>query len=333
MQYIIIDLEWNQPLSYQSRVYREVGDRLIFEMIQIGAAKVNERFEVTETLSLPIRPTKYQRIHPRIRRMTGLGEAELADAPQFTEAMQQFEAWCGDDCVLLTWGIDDISVLQQNLDFFGYRAKLPLICDIQRLFSDVHKLKERAGLKPAMDLLQIEPDENRPFHNAEHDAYYTALVFAALPDPAAVLNYPEQPRQLIHSRREKPRGEQYDSIADAFASDLATKPQCPVCGKIAVLDGSYVPQSPDKYINLAKCRAHGNLLVRARLRVTDENRKLLTLSLSKAAPSNCAYVRTKRLQVQEREARYQELHGARPDYEEALLNADRSSVPFEDGHE
>ena len=30
MHYIILDLEWNQPMSYQSHVYREVGDRLIF---------------------------------------------------------------------------------------------------------------------------------------------------------------------------------------------------------------------------------------------------------------------------------------------------------------
>ena len=41
MQYIVIDLEWNQPMSYDSAVYRQVGDRLIFEMIQIGAVKLN----------------------------------------------------------------------------------------------------------------------------------------------------------------------------------------------------------------------------------------------------------------------------------------------------
>lgn len=74
MQYIIIDLEWNQPLSYQSRIYREVGDRLIFEMIQIGAARVNEKMEVLETISILIQPTCYLKIHPRIRRMTGLDQ-------------------------------------------------------------------------------------------------------------------------------------------------------------------------------------------------------------------------------------------------------------------
>ena len=37
MHYIILDLEWNQPLNRQNRAYREYGDRLIFEMIQLGA--------------------------------------------------------------------------------------------------------------------------------------------------------------------------------------------------------------------------------------------------------------------------------------------------------
>ena len=41
MTYIILDLEWNQPISYQSKAYREVGDKLIFEMIQIGAVKLD----------------------------------------------------------------------------------------------------------------------------------------------------------------------------------------------------------------------------------------------------------------------------------------------------
>ena len=40
MHYIVVDLEWNQPMSFDSSVFRQVGDRLVFEMIQIGAVKV-----------------------------------------------------------------------------------------------------------------------------------------------------------------------------------------------------------------------------------------------------------------------------------------------------
>lgn len=334
MNFVVFDLEWNQPLSYQSRVYREVGDRLIFEMIQIGAVKLDENLNVVDSISIPIRPTHYVRIHPRIHRMTHLGPEELCDAPQFPEAMAQFEAWWGEDVTLLTWGCDDISVLQQNIDFFGYKTQLPPMCDIQKMFSDHHRLKERAGLKLAMDMMSIEPDESKEFHNAENDAYYTALVFKACESPMDVLKYPQKPKQLIHANSEKhkgPEGLEFASLEEAISSEAALHPRCPVCSKVAALDGDYVPQAANKYISLARCRAHGNLLVRLHLRVTDDNMRLMYVTVAKAAPSNCAYVRTKRLQVADRLARYRAAHnGQNPDMEEALLNADRSSVPFDE---
>ena len=36
MHYIVMDLEWNQPVSYASAAYRKVGSKLLFEVIQIG---------------------------------------------------------------------------------------------------------------------------------------------------------------------------------------------------------------------------------------------------------------------------------------------------------
>ena len=256
MQYIVIDLEWNQPMSYDSAVYRQVGDRLIFEMIQIGAVKLNEQLEVCDSISIPIRPVHYVKIHPRIRKMTQLGPEELADAPTFLEAMDQFAAWCGEDYALLTWGCDDVSVLKQNMDFFDCKVALPPLCDIQRLFSDVYKCRDRKGLKAAMEMLDIEPDEERFFHNALNDAYYTALVFAKMPDPAAVLRYPQQPRQLIHAghRSRQTKGETFASMAEAMASETAAQPRCPVCGKKTVLEDGYVRQCADKYIGLSPPR-------------------------------------------------------------------------------
>lgn len=238
MQYIVVDLEWNQPLSYQSHVYRAVGDRLIFEMIQIGAVKMNDQFEIIDSVSIPIRPQHYVKIHPRIKRMTQLGPDELADAPIFQEAMDQFVQWCGEDYVLLTWGCDDISVLQQNMDFFDWHDPLPPMCDIQRLFSDVHQCRDRKGLKVAMEMLDIQPDTSRFFHNALHDAYYTALVFAKLPEPVKVLQYPQTPKQLIHQSkhdRMKIKGEVYGSLKEALASETANAPRCHICGKTAAL--------------------------------------------------------------------------------------------------
>ena len=333
MTYIVLDLEWNQPISYQSSTFRKVGDKLMFEMIQIGAVKLDANLNPGEAISIPIAPTHYVRIHPRIRRMTGLDSETLAGAPAFREALQQFAAWCGNDYTLLTWGIDDVSVLYQNIHFFHCEdIVLPPLCDIQRLFSTVHNLKDRSGLKTAMEMVNITPDDTMSFHNALNDAWYTALVFKTLPDPSAVLNYPQEPRPLIHSRhitREKTEGEAFASVRDALASETAIHPVCPRCGRVLALDGEYIKQSADKYIAVAKCRNHGRILIRLRFRIDDDGKKIMSRTTAPATSANVAYIHTKQLQNQQRQAQYLESHGSLPDPDEELLNADVSSMPFD----
>ena len=123
-------------------------------------------------------------------RMTHLGRDELCDAPAFPEAMSQFADWCGEDYVFLTWGGDDISVLQQNLDFFQFEGQTAKMFDIQRYYAEIHQLGgKQKSLKGAMEDLEIAPDESRDFHNAVNDAYYTALVLQKLPEPEGVLHH------------------------------------------------------------------------------------------------------------------------------------------------
>ena len=333
MHYIILDLEWNQPISYQSRAYREVGDRLMFEMIQIGAVRLDEDLNPAEAISIPIAPTHYIRIHPRIRRMTGLDSENLAGAPAFREALEQFSDWCGEDYTLLTWGCDDVSVLHQNVVFFGCEdVPLAPLCDIQRLFSDVHGLKDRSSLRAAMELVSIAPDESLAFHNARNDAWYTALVFRTLPDPGAVLNYVQTPKPLLPSRRHaraRTAGELFPSVRAALSGETALKPVCPRCGRVLSLDGEYMKQSADKYIAIARCKSHGRLLIRLRLRADEDGQCLLTRTVVPATQANIAYVHTKQLQMQQRMARYRQEHGSLPDPDQELLEAAPTNDPFD----
>jgi inhibitor of KinA sporulation pathway (predicted exonuclease) len=326
MTYIILDLEWNQPISYQSRTYREVGDKLIFEMIQIGAVRLDADLNPADSISIPIAPTHYLRIHPRIRRMTGLDSETLAGAPAFREALEQFVAWCGEDYTLLTWGCDDVSVLQQNLDFFDCHPDLHPLCDIQHQFSDEKKLANRMGLQAAMELLELQPEEDRDFHNAVNDAYYTALVFRHMPHPENAGNYARQPKQLIHPEAEgriRTKGEVYPTIAAGLESEAISAPLCPLCGRPTKLEeGGYVPQAPDKYIGLARCAAHGPLMTRLTFRILNTEQRWMSAATVKATAQNIAYVHTKQLQVAGQRRRI--------DPEKALENAGGSSVPFAD---
>ena len=329
MHYIVLDLEWNQPTSTQSAVYRRVGDRLIFEVIQIGAVKVNEAFEVVDSLSIPIKPTYYTSIHPRVKRMTGLTPAVLADAPAFPEAMEQFCDWCGDEYVFVTWGCDDVSVLQQNIDFFSFERALPKMYDLQRYYAKVLGIgQSQKALKSAMEQLEIDPDEERSFHNALDDAYYTALVLGKLPTPDKVLEYEEAPRKLGHGvKRTRMRATHIiQSVAEALQGEAVTAPECPTCKKHTKLQTEVVYQAPGKYVALAKCPQHGELFVKLRFGLLADGQKGMNLSIASADRQNKAYVHTKLLQYQYRRKR--------GDFDgldiEALDELKGSNMPFED---
>ncbi len=301
MDYIVLDLEWNQPMSYNSSAYKSVGGKLLFEMIQIGAVKVNEQLQVVDSFSQLIQPQHYIRLHPRISRITHITQDDLADAPQFNEAVAAFASWCGEDYVLLTWGCDDISVLNQNMTFFKCETQLPKFYDAQQLFGEeTGNPKERKGLKAAMEQLEIVPDEEAmPFHNAVNDAYYTALVFAKMPEPAKVLEYPLTARKLQHLERTKKESTailRIRSSKDAFKSPAATNPPCPICGKRMEVPEGYVKQRNEQYMALADCPQHGLAFVKIALGKNDEGKRIMTRSSSLADEQSAPYVHTKHLQ-------------------------------------
>ena len=328
MQYIVLDLEWNQPVSYQSSAYRKVGDRLLFEVIQFGAAKLDEQLNIVDTISIPVHPTHYLTIHPRVKRMTGLTQEVLCDAPDFVEGCNQFLDWCGEDCAFLTWGCDDVSVLQQNVDFFRVERELPKMYDIQRLYAAVVGKSGQTALKTAMEALEVEVEEDREFHNAMHDAYYTARVFQKMPAPLDVFKYEEQPRKLVHNeRRSRFRiTDTVPSVTEALESEKLLTPACPTCNQPTTLQSALVPQAPGKYVALSRCKQHGVMFVKVRFSQLPDGQKGMHLSVLPANRQNRAYVHTKELQYQ--------LKKKRGDYDqvdvEDLSDAFSSNMPFED---
>lgn len=327
MHYIVMDLEWNQPTSFNTPVFRQIGDSLLFEVIQIGAVKLNEDFQLQGELSIPIRPTHYTNIHPRVRRMTHLGREELCDAPAFLEAMAQFDDWCGEDYVFLTWGGDDISVLQQNLDFFHYEGEPAKMYDAQRYYAEAFELGARQkSLKGAMEHLEIPTDESRDFHNAVNDAYYTALVLQKLPDPVGVLRHEQAPRKLCHNvRRTRFRvTHTVPTVTAGLAGADVCTPECPTCKKPTELVTQLTPQAPGKYIALSKCPQHGQLFIKVRFSLLPDGQKGMFLSVTPANQQNRAYVHTKVLQYQ-----YKCKHGVVHDPED-LSGVSDSNMPFEE---
>ncbi len=303
MQFIVLDLEWNQPITFQGGGYRAARGKLLFEMMQIGAVKLDENLRVCDSFNQLIQPSCYYRIHPHIRKITHITEDDLAEAPKFPEAYAAFCNWCGEDSVLLTWGCDDISVFDQNIHYFGCQQPLLPVYDMQQYFGKVIDTpKERKSLKGAMEYYQIDPNEDRAFHNAVNDAYYTALVFAHMPDPEQVLAYPLKARSLVHQDRRKrttlsvhraSRGP-----AAVMKTQFAQKAPCPVCGALSPLSVGFVKQSSDRHTALAQCASHGLYYVRLHFFTDDQKVRQAERVTALIEEQNSAYVSTKLLQWQ-----------------------------------
>ncbi|MBR2062079.1 MAG: exonuclease domain-containing protein, partial [Anaerotignum sp.] len=109
MNYIVLDLEFNQSFPFKSGKKVEPNPECPFEIIQIGAVKLNERFEQLDTFDAMIRPQIYPRLHPFVEKITGIRAEMLADKPSFKEAYEGFLKFIGNEpAILCTWGGDDV---------------------------------------------------------------------------------------------------------------------------------------------------------------------------------------------------------------------------------
>lgn len=305
MRYVVFDLEWNQPLSHRSSQFQRFGKQLMFDLIQIGAVMLDDQLRMLGSFNQYIAPASYKKLHPRISRITGIYQADIADAPTFKEAYSRFLAWCGEDFHLITWGCDDISVLAQNLRFYMPDSQpLPPVYDLQRRFGALEERgKNRVGLQGAMQHFHIGVSAEHPFHSAVDDAYYTARVMQQMPQPEDIVNYPQQVREMSPAEEAtKPDREgQYDDLrfstmAQAILSRPAREPNCPVCGKRMKIPEGYVPMRDQSWRALADCPVHGLVMVDL-IQIQDKNgnqriRRLAALS----EQQNPAYVQTKHLQ-------------------------------------
>lgn len=175
--YIVVDFEFNQAFDFGSGGESDPACR--FEIIQIGAVRLDENFNETGRFSKYIKPVIYTRLHPYVAKMTGITEAELRSAEDFKTVYKSFREFSGDEHIYCVWGSGDIKVLYRNLYYYGMISDsiVAEYIDVQQIMARYLKYGRgrSIGLKNAVEILDINTDI--PFHNALSDAVYTAEVF------------------------------------------------------------------------------------------------------------------------------------------------------------
>ena len=114
MNYIILDLEWNQ--SAKGKNYE--NKKIPFEIIQIGAVKLNEKGEIQDTFNCVVRPTVYKKLHSAVKEVVALTDQELKEGVSFQEAFMHLMQFCEDEYIFCTWGSQDLcSIIRLKMHF------------------------------------------------------------------------------------------------------------------------------------------------------------------------------------------------------------------------
>ncbi len=273
MDYIVLDMEWNQPWPGSPSSKKVLPVQIRGEILQIGAVRVTEDHQVADEFQVLIKPKYYRRLNRRVSKLTGIKESRLREEGiSMADAMAQFRAWCGEDVTFLTWGFDDITILKENLQLYGlddswvsrwYNAQM--IFNAQTDGSNAQK-----ALKTAMEMFDIEP--SRPAHDALGDAYHTALICARLDLKRGTEEY----GAALQSHVDGFHGAQlpgcisrkvfydYSGKHEALGAMSGPENKCPVCGK-QMLGSRWFAQPGRRYMDLATCPEHGKFLIRVRL--------------------------------------------------------------------
>ncbi len=262
MNYIVLDLEWNQPRYYGETVKEPVY--LTGEIVQIGAVKLSRRFKIKKEADILIRPQYYKKMHRKVSRITGLKNEDVKKGMSFQEAMRKLKKFCGKDFVFLTWGPDDVPMLRDNLRLFDMDQDwIPQAYDLQVIYS--HQI-EGQRKQVALDVA-IERLGEKPFraHDALCDARSTGLICRHLDMKKGMEEY----ALLAGDITACPVSTREIGITfphrGAALKELSTTPiPCPACEDF--LEPCYpIPQNTHKYLCRLSCDCGKEYLVRFKL--------------------------------------------------------------------
>ena len=314
MNYIVVDLEWNQAMSSKSSVFNKLPIHLRGEIIEIGAVKLNDDMSLGEEFTIDVKPVYFKRMHYKVKKLTGFDKERLAKGLAFPDAMEIFRDWCGEDVTFLTWGCDDRGIMEQNIiihdldwDWIAGWVNLQLIYNLQTGGD-----KNQKSLASAMEHFGIE--QTRIAHDALGDAYNTALVCTHLNMEEGLKLYPDA-AQILASRMPKSETqtetqdadyllhESYSAFASkaaAFADERIVSLACPVCGK-PLAGSKWVNQGDQRYMSIYSCEEDGPFLARVKFRKhAEDNTWSANKLLYKADEAAVEFYHTKAAQSRRR---------------------------------
>lgn len=287
MNYIIFDLEWNQGAE-------RTPDKPGFEIIEIGAVKLNEKLRLTDRYQSLIKPQIYTTMHRITAELVNLEIRDLQGARSFPTVCREFLDWCGEDYIFCIWGSQDLTEFQKNMDYYQMEplSKGPIkYYDVQKLYS---LAREDGRIRSALSRI-VEAErllkKEVPFHRAFGDAFYTARILQRIAAPELLERVSFDTYRIPKNQKEQifwkfdnytkfiSRG--YKEKAELMGSKNITCIKCIYCDKaLRKKIAWYTPNNGKHYYSVGKCPEHGNMKGKIRIR-KDKDEQYFTIKTVK----------------------------------------------------
>jgi len=318
MNYIVLDLEWNQAPGKIDK-----GCGVPFEIVEIGAVKLNKKLEIKDKFEQIIKPQIYRTIHYMTSKIVHLDQEALSKGRPFPEVMQEFLKWCGNDYRFCIWGTLDLTELQRNMCYYGMdeltNKPLPFL-DVQKLYSLAYEDgKVRRALEYAIDELKISKDE--AFHRAYSDAYYTALVFEQIrkdhPEVEAFTSFdlfmlPQNKRDEVHAKFKtytKYISREFPDKKTAMSDRVVSSMKCYHCARSTRKIIKWFSVNGHHYYSVGFCKRHGYIKGKIRMKKADDG-NVYVVKTMKLIPEEEVFAiseKQEKLRLQRAERRHNKL--------------------------
>lgn len=188
MYYIIFDLEWNNAYNYKTK-------KGFNEIIEIGAVKLDEKFNIIGTFKQLIKPKVSKKLSSRFKNLTHISPEEVKESGiPFENAISDFARWSEKEkSVFMSWSNSDLYVLIDNFRYFFGKTTIDFITK----YADVQKFCQRniptdnsnqIGLSHCAEYMNISVDSDN-LHRALEDCYLSAKCFEKVFDKTEFEKY------------------------------------------------------------------------------------------------------------------------------------------------
>lgn len=259
MYYIILDMEWNQALDRAHTVQQPI--LLRGEIIQIGAVKADEHFNLVDTLKINVAPKYYKKMNRHVEKITGITNEMLAKGEKFPEAFNRLKEWCGEEFRFITWGFDDIAMLADNLELHGLdRSYGSDYVNLQLIYKNqIDNERVQWSLSDAVERLQIPMDAQA--HDAMNDAWFTYQVCKQLDMEKGLAEY----SGMSAGQRPVIAREIFRDVTDIrtiTTDERFTAVPCPDECQNTLTNGEWLSMGAIRKTNICTCPKHGEFLVK-----------------------------------------------------------------------